>query len=827
MAFVGNTKTYGLTNVLNFIASSRYSGKLRIYFKKLRIDLFLLQGQLAIPLNQNWKPIFLQDELKTENLASGTPPENLRTQVEEAIYEIFFKGDANYIFDRDEVPELLQNANQTDIWFMKIPTDSLLMEASRRLDDFERAQNAIQSTNNLFYATCDSSQEEPDQAKLLSYINGARNLHEIVQDSGFSLYHVVTSLEKFIQEKKVKILEPEKYLHTLQKFIQEKDYHSAFCLYKHLLLENNVDLEQLGQILFQNSEILTSPHLHHIQGKIKGNQALCLVYDFLKYASNVALQLKSHYTRTLILKKDRLIFKKGIQFLRNLLLTCVDRKIFSKDEIKPWKSILLLSEENFRPNSLIQKGLSGAVLLIATFLEELGLLSLEENLDIHTLPLTELSEEEEKDCLSFPLTEETRKIILQFILEWKEIQQNTLEHQHIVVLVRPARKKYVETNFPIIGDFLRYFHRNRNRIDEVRQKMGRQVGTVEFYAKLLYHLKQNDLRILQPKELKELVCAEMMIENYITAIRMIEAGKIQDPNDLFFQRKLEEIRLLSEESIVADDDRLIGDLASFSLAEVLQNLINNQLTGTLRITIPNSKKEMYFDRGDIFLLKEEEEASETTVSTFLDTEALNSLSEVAESQELDLEELAEIARQEIYELFLWEGASFTFILDALPEKYYNPQENVIKLSLDSQIFLMQAMDILDMWEEISKVITTEKVIFRFTSEESKLQALAMGKNPHIIYMIDGFHNVEDLIRISNMGKLETCSFLFYDLYMAGLAVPLDYRELIIKGQEAYKKRDFTTALKYYEYALKLDPKNERLQKITSGLQKLVNQNQKN
>ena len=136
---------------------------------------------------------------------------------------------------------------------------------------------------------------------------------------------------------------------------------------------------------------------------------------------------------------------------------------------------------------------------------------------------------------------------------------------------------------------------------------------------------------------------------------------------------------------------------------------------------------------------------------------------------------------------------------------------------------MEAVDRLDLWYQISQVIPTEKIIFQFTSPEGKLQALATGRNPQVIYMIDGIHNTEDLIRISGMGKLETCSSL-YDLYQMGLAQPLDVPQLILRGQEAYKSKNYPTALKYYECAVKLDPKDQRLQKIASGLYKLLETN---
>jgi hypothetical protein len=159
-------------------------------------------------------------------------------------------------------------------------------------------------------------------------------------------------------------------------------------------------------------------------------------------------------------------------------------------------------------------------------------------------------------------------------------------------------------------------------------------------------------------------------------------------------------------------------------------------------------------------------------------------------------------------------------MDALPPELYHPGENTLKLSLDANVFLLEAIGRLDSWMEISQVIPTEKVIFEFASPEKKLQALAMGKNPQIVYMLDGIKSVEDILRVSNMGKLEACSFL-YELHQAALAHPLPLSQLTLRGQEAYKRKDYLTALRYYECGIRLNPKDARLQKIVAGLNKLL------
>lgn len=818
MPLVGNTKTYGLPNVLKFLADSQYSGRLRIYFRNRRVDLFLFQGNLRVPLGEEWKPLLSLDELREKKAPQGEPPANLRGEVENAIYNIFLWERANYVFDRDFLPAELEDPAEQQ--FLDLHAGSLVMEASRRMDDLSRSAEEVPYQDNLFYIT--STELDNYDPVVTPYINGSRDIHEVVDSSGKGLYEVVMILLKLLKENKASLLTPNQYITRLEEFVNQKDYTSAFFLYKHILNQGK-DENNSHRILFQ--DIDSEASLQAFSGDMTGFQGLYFLQDLVSNQVSIEIHAKGKQEYTFIFEEGKIYFRKNTGYIANVIERLVMRDLLSSEFANDLRKVPLLEEEMF--SWILPSHISTTALFFSILVEEIGELSREPRLVVTSpKPTVEKSRADFLLCQSSP---ESRGSLFYLLEDWENVCQKAPEEENIVVLVRPAREKYVETNFPVVGEFLSLFHRNRMNLRELREKVSPRISLLEFYSRINMHIELEDLRFLEVTELKKLVTAEIMIENYADAIRLIEAGKLRKEEELFFQEKLEEIRLRSEGDLVAEDDRLVGDLTSFSLAEVLQNLVTNQLTGTLRIFIPNAdleRKELYFDHGDIFLLRKEEETSEATVSTFLDMDALGGLASMASEQNRDdyLDELAEVARQEIYELFLWEGATFTFILDALPPEMYHPADDTLKLSLDASVFLMEAIGRLDMWMEIYQVITTEKVIFEFTSPEGKLQALAMGRNPQIVYMIDGIKNVEDLIRVSNMGKLEACSFL-YELYQMSLLRPLALAELILRGQEAYKRKDFATALKYYDCAIRFKAKDDRLQKIVTGLRKLIRQNQ--
>src|SRR3954451_1610970 len=76
--------------------------------------------------------------------------------------------------------------------------------------------------------------------------------------------------------------------------------------------------------------------------------------------------------------------------------------------------------------------------------------------------------------------------------------------------------------------------------------------------------------------------------------------------------------------------------------------------------------------------------------------------------------------EEIYDLFLWRKAEFEFIADHLPEDMKRDTANLMRLNLNTNFLIMEALRRLDEWELVKQAVPSTKEIFVVT-DPNKLQ----------------------------------------------------------------------------------------------------------
>ncbi len=228
-----------------------------------------------------------------------------------------------------------------------------------------------------------------------------------------------------------------------------------------------------------------------------------------------------------------------------------------------------------------------------------------------------------------------------------------------------------------------------------------------------------------------------------------------------------------------------GNVESFSLADVFQNLAMNHQTGTLRITPERNptaeEKYVYFQDGhvrflsgssrapllppEVFLargllsksefdaaLLRQTETAETLVAT------LNGMGYVNEQQVQDL--LVHQIEEEIYDLFGWEAASFEFNEGPPPEGLFAAEAAETGWGISIQIthLIMEAARRVDEWERLRKVIPSQKEIFvvdltvRKAIERGEMETDPVERR--VAMLIDGARDVEDLVADSKLFKFE-------------------------------------------------------------------------
>jgi hypothetical protein len=223
----------------------------------------------------------------------------------------------------------------------------------------------------------------------------------------------------------------------------------------------------------------------------------------------------------------------------------------------------------------------------------------------------------------------------------------------------------------------------------------------------------------------------------------------------YFQDRLKELEA-AEAALEAEAARptLRGDLASFSLAEVLQSFHIGKRSGTLRIFDDRRRREIYFVDGTVNLLLEGAETAELSVRGG----ASPPLPAVFRGDGM-AETLTDQMKDELYEVFLWDKAEFEFTADVLPAIFYNDSLKLWRVELNTSQFLMEAVRRIAEWEEVRAVIPHDNLKLSFASPDAKMQAIQTRGQADLLLLVDGQHTISDAIRMSGSKRFQSLCVL--------------------------------------------------------------------
>src|SRR5581483_3209347 len=266
-----------------------------------------------------------------------------------------------------------------------------------------------------------------------------------------------------------------------------------------------------------------------------------------------------------------------------------------------------------------------------------------------------------------------------------------------------------------------------------------------------------------------------------------------------------------------------GNLEVLNLSDIFQSLAMNRHSGTLIISDGKREKKIFFSEGEIQLLSSSRrmKLGELLIATGkiteedldlalkLQTQNRKKLGEILVEEGFCAEEdVARIVKfqieEEIYDLFLWRKAEFEFIADHLPEEMKRDSSNLMRLNLNTNSLIMEALRRLDEWEVVKQAVPSTKEIF-LISDERKLEQIDLPERlKNEIHLIDGKTNVEGLAEKTMISEFELCKLLA-ELVHQGAIQSLPMEKLVQKAEEAYAVNDFSAAANLYGRLAELAP----------------------
>ncbi len=222
MAIKGSLKEASLPDVIQLLALGRKTGCLAvadrqnfgyIYFRDGRIvyasivnrrdrigDILVrnsrisqTQLQQAIEMQENFRERKLGDLLVATGAISRHDLElYMRLQIEEAVYYLFTWTSGTFNFEAGVAPE-------REDFLVAINPESLLLEGARRVDEWSLIEKKIPSLDLVFavdreHLAAAEVTLATEQEKILPLLDGARDVYQVVEESGLSEFDVGKAL---------------------------------------------------------------------------------------------------------------------------------------------------------------------------------------------------------------------------------------------------------------------------------------------------------------------------------------------------------------------------------------------------------------------------------------------------------------------------------------------------------------------------------------------------------------------------------------------------------------------------------------------------------
>jgi outer membrane protein assembly factor BamB len=280
-----------------------------------------------------------------------------------------------------------------------------------------------------------------------------------------------------------------------------------------------------------------------------------------------------------------------------------------------------------------------------------------------------------------------------------------------------------------------------------------------------------------------------------------------------------------------------GNVESFNLADVFQNLASNQQTGTLRVYANNGEeKNVFFQTGQVRHLSKGSKATLVTGEVFLARGLVpRAALELANERQkesgraigaclIDLghinqEQLEEVTRhqieEEIFDLFSWDHANFEFS-DGTPQSLTTT--GVMPANgpaLPISHLIMEAARRVDEWERLRKQIPQYKEIYSMdVAVRRAIESGEMEMDPvekRVAALIDGARDVDDLIEDSALFKFEVVNALA-GFVQSSLLRPASVEELRLAEEDCARQNLPRRRIKVLERVLALGGENPKVRR---------------
>lgn len=827
MSLRGSVKAFSLDQTLDFLHSSGHTGTLHVHHKEARKSLYLYRGGIYLERSHfsfrigdalvragSLTPTQLEEGLAHQaegGLRLGDALKDLgftddaailaarRTQVEEEIYEVFGWEDAFFEFLNDVLVEgFEERIKEPEEFRFDIP--SVLMEATRRQDEWLNIQENLPSERRLYVLSSNAGALkratralQEAKARILdpsAVFDGTHPLAELPHLLGLSRFEAQSLASRLIGTEDVRPLMRHE-LESRFRMAIRADMDYAQRLYECALETPEFDARGrfLDRVFFGSEHFQGAAKEGKVSfsARIAGRRAFQLLLGLFR--QGVACELG-------VREEGRGI---RLAFSQSALVWRVDegrsppsivRHLLARSPVSATDLVKVRELQAQTGRSLQQILVGGGYVTMENWFRAQKDTVVNELFTVFFLkrPFLEVSTKEPERNpdphldIEVPLLPWLHAELMREIREWESILGQLPSVGSYLVLTGKGEKS-------LQG------HDDPTKLFNGQRSMGeilaiQQASPLDFLRDVHEKIQGGRLAQLDPEGYRQRVDAALAAGKRADALKFCRAAAEahEDPDLLAMLAELEASQ--GEVSSGAIRATLRGDLASFSLAEVLQTFHLRKSSGTLRVEVTEGSRKLsrqiYIDQGDVFLLAGDmedgipaDDLEEGLVAAGLVTE--DQLAAAAATQ----------MKEEVYEMFIWEGAEFEWVVDELPPEFYTSRANR-KIRLNTVQFLLGAVQRIQEWEEVRKTLPSDDLVLAFDSSAVKMRTVLEKGNEDLLLLADGRHAISDLVRMSRTRRFKALSILS-DLVAEGTLKVVDLEQIQEDDEDALFMSDVPTS----------------------------------
>lgn len=270
-----------------------------------------------------------------------------------------------------------------------------------------------------------------------------------------------------------------------------------------------------------------------------------------------------------------------------------------------------------------------------------------------------------------------------------------------------------------------------------------------------------------------------------------------------------------------------GDLDSFGLANIFQNLAANQQSGQLHVFDDKTELHLLFAKGSVRSVRPGDREA-ISVGEILVTRGKISPEELARALEQQhdkkellgdilvqqgvctKEEIDAVLRfqmeEEIYDLFFWRDAKFKFDDAFVDTTVIRRDLRIADVRLNTSGLILEALRRLDEWGRLQEIIPTFEIVpvIPAAQRNDPIFAELTEDEKRLVKCIDGVNTIDSITRQSCLGRYATMQFVA-KLFQADSAREASSAELAETAGRLATQGELDTAVKLQCRLLDLQP----------------------